>query len=319
MGYLLKNITQLKNSHPQKYILLTIFYFQFRQIKQFHFFQTNPHFQEQVISLNCQLIIHEIFLASSNIHIKHYLSESEYKIKYLNNQPELKRKAILNHNQCQVTIKYQTLALDSKELILVSKGNIIETPFLSDTIYFQYTLSNNIDKLVDSPTYSISFQKIDNRLTGDQKTVYENLSLKNLIFTQTISMINFKDNNYRIKKNYQRFIGVKYASFKLVLKVMKHYQHFKQPLKTQLHLLNLFSLSSQIYNFIGQEKLFYYQFFQMEYFNETITLTDQDPIDEIDNLYTNNNILQHILRKRKQLEFMSLKILSYYSQQLLIK
>ncbi|CAD8200538.1 unnamed protein product [Paramecium pentaurelia] len=243
------------------------------------------------------------FLAFSNTNIKHYLSGSEYKIQYLNNQPELKGTAILNHNQCQVTIEYQTVARDSKELILVSKGNIIETPFLSDTIYLQYTLPNSINKLVDGPTQSLSFQKVDNNnleqsgnvsyigVTGDLKTVYENenLSLKNLIFTQTISMLNSNDNNYLIITQNQEKL----------LKIYRCYIYIAQACTQSYETLLTFKITTEntaiqyedqalkFITLLDKNNLFYYQFFQGEYFNKTITLTDQDPIDEIDNIYTN--------------------------------
>ncbi|CAD8147999.1 unnamed protein product [Paramecium octaurelia] len=240
------------------------------------------------------------FLTFTNTNIQYYLSRSKHRIQYHNNDQGITGNAKLILNACQVTIEYQTVSMNSVDLVLVSKGNIQDSPFYTERIFFNdYAIRPR--QLVSGPKKQVSFQKKTKEnvlgggnltyiaVTGDisEKYTNKNLSLTDLIFLQTISMAQSFDQPFSIiTQNKQKELTI-YFCQNLQAEICQ--QQYKTKLDFEITKENTV-IQFQNYQFtfitiLNQKTLFHYKFLSNNYINKTITLKDDDQIKSVDSIY----------------------------------
>ncbi|CAD8151259.1 unnamed protein product [Paramecium pentaurelia] len=246
------------------------------------------------------------FLSFTNTNINNYLSHSKYRIQYHNNEQGITGNSKLILNACQVTIEYQTVPMNSVDLLQVSKGNIQDSPFFTERIFFsEFNISPR--QLVSGPKQKISFTKdVQDNVQGGGNLTYigvsgdisgkyanKNLSLTDLIFVQTVSMAQSFDQPYAIiTQNKQKQLTIYYCSTIQTDQCQKSYQvQLDFEITQQNTLIQYYYYEFTFITLLNQRSLFYYKFMSSYYSNRTITFTDDDQIKTIDSIYLNQQYL----------------------------
>ncbi|CAK62466.1 unnamed protein product (macronuclear) [Paramecium tetraurelia] len=240
------------------------------------------------------------FLVFTNKNIKHYISNPHYRIQYHNNEQGITGNAKLILNGCQVTIDYQTVPAKSVDLVLVSKGNIQDSPFFSQKI-FQNNYNIRPRQLVSGPKQHISFQqntKNDQKSGGNMtyigvqgdtfdKYTNKNLSLTDLIFLQTVSMAQSFDQPFAIiTQNKQKELAI-YSCLTFTAEIcqLSYQAKLDFEITKENTLIQYYYYQFTFITLLNEKTLFFYKYQSNSYFNRTITLKDEDQIKSIDSIY----------------------------------
>ncbi|CAD8147929.1 unnamed protein product [Paramecium octaurelia] len=246
------------------------------------------------------------FLVFTNTNIKHYLRNPHYRIQYHNNEQGITGNSILKLNDCQVTIEYQTVSAKSVDLVLVSKGNIQDSPFFTQKIFFN-DFNVRPRQLVSGPKQNISFQKNTKNdqnsggnltyiaVQGDtfDKYTNKNLSLTDLIFLQTVSMAQSFDQPFSIiTQNKQKELAIYNCQSRTAEICQLSYQSkLDFEITKENTVIQYYFYQFTFITLLNEKTLFFYKYYSNSYLNRTITLKDEDEIKSIDSIYLSYSYL----------------------------